>query len=133
MLTTGAERNALVRAFVSPKLAADCFKWEQRSLDALAVFYVDKYKYDKRDSETLVHAICDEASQLFGEQILQPAAVKVRTIDDFRFQAMAICLQKVIENLTDAQKPLKAAAADENTIADTSAASETPTKKRKLK
>ena len=44
-------------------------------------------------------------------------------------------LQNVIENLADAQNSLKAAAADENAIADTNSdndASYAPSKKRKL-
>ena len=88
MKTTGAARNALLRAFVSPKVAVDCFNWEQRSLDALAVFYAVKYKEDKRDSKPRAIAICKEASELLVEDLLQPAAVQVSILDNCRYLAM---------------------------------------------
>ena len=68
-------------------MPAELFKWEQRSLDALAVYYAGKYQFDKqRDSETLAHAICKEASELFCEQILLPAAVMVSSVDECYFE-----------------------------------------------
>ena len=84
MMATGAARNAQLRMFASPpKRPAEFFKWEQRSLDVLAVYYANKYQFDKkRDSETLAHAICKEASELFCEQILQPAVIVVSIVDE---------------------------------------------------
>ena len=89
MKTTGAARNALLRAFVSPKVVtAGRFKWEQRSLDALAVFYAAKYKLDERDSLARARTICKEASDLFCEEMLELSAVQVSRSDDKRCLAM---------------------------------------------
>ena len=46
MKETGAARNTPLRKFVSPKVQAEFFMWKHRSLDALAVFYADKHKFD---------------------------------------------------------------------------------------
>ena len=79
---------ALLRVFISPNVTADRLQWEQRSLDALAVYYVDKYKNDTSDSETRAHSICKEASELFCEDFLQRIAVRVSISDDCQCLAM---------------------------------------------
>ena len=90
MKTTGAARSALLRAFVSSSVAADRFKWEQRSLDALAVFYAAKYKLDERDSLARARTICKEASDLFCEEMLELSAVQVSRSDDKRCLAKSM-------------------------------------------
>ena len=108
MKTTGVARKALLRAFVSPKVAVDRFKWEQRTLDALAVFYADKYKEDERDSETRAQKICEEVDELFGEDILQPVAVQVSILDYCRYLAMSIHYSSQLTILQRRKKRLNA-------------------------
>ena len=90
MKTTGVARQALLRAFVSRNAVAECFKCEQRSLGALAVFYAVKYKEDQRDSATRAQIICKEVGELFSDEILQPAAVQVSNLGNCRHLATSM-------------------------------------------
>ena len=108
MKKTGVERSALLRAFVSPKVAEGRFKWQQCSLDAIAVFYVAKYKADELDSETRAQKICEEVDALFGEYLLQPAAVQVSILDYCRYLAMSIHCSTHLTLLQRRKKRLKA-------------------------
>ena len=108
MKTTGVARKVLLNAFVSPRVDVDFFKWEQRTLDALAVFYAAKYKEDERNSETRAQTICKEVGELFGEEILQPAAVQVSNLGNCRHLATSMHCSSQSTILQRRKKRLKA-------------------------